>query len=125
MSKNIRINHRETPISASVERQKRSCERCNEKKIGCDRLDPCKACSESGSPCIYPDKRAPRTLNRPSVPGLLTRLEELEAEVEQLRSVNRDQVTNENSLKGTNPSPSAFFDFSPLIQDWSRETFYE
>ncbi|KAJ6008442.1 hypothetical protein N7540_012418 [Penicillium herquei] len=123
MSKNIRVNHRETPIPASVERQKRSCKRCNEKKIGCDRLDPCKACSKSGNPCIYPDKRAPRTLNRPSVPELLTRLEELEAEVEQLRSVN--QVTNENSLKITNPNPSAFFDFSPLIQEWSRETFYE
>ncbi|KAJ5716104.1 hypothetical protein N7493_008015 [Penicillium malachiteum] len=122
MSKNIRENHKETPIPALVERQKRSCKRCNEKKIGCDRLVPCKACSKSGNPCIYPDKRAPRTLSRPSVPELLARLEELETEVEQLRSTN--QVTNENAQKGTNPCPSAFFDFSH-DPTWSRETFYE
>ncbi|KAJ5702185.1 hypothetical protein N7488_009733 [Penicillium malachiteum] len=104
MSKNIRGNHKETPIPASVERQKRSCKRCNEKKIGYDRI------------------RAPRTLSRPSVPELLARLEELETEVEQLRSV--EQVTNKSSQEGKNPNPSAFFDFSH-DPTWSRETFYE
>ncbi|KAJ5093693.1 hypothetical protein N7456_009554, partial [Penicillium angulare] len=103
--------------SASTERQKRSCIRCNERKIKCDKANPCGACCKSGDECLFPPpQRAPRTLNRPPVPELLARLRELESEVERLRSassvVNGNtqeplQSENSNSTPGAASTPEA------------------
>lgn len=68
---------------------KRSCTRCNQRKVKCNRKSPCTACIKNGKQCIYPGgKRAPRQLNRPPVGELLARLKELESEVDKLRSTN-------------------------------------
>ncbi|CAG8890458.1 unnamed protein product [Penicillium egyptiacum] len=80
----------------AVTRNKRSCKRCNERKVRCDRNSPCGACIKAGHQCGFPGaKRATRTLSRPPIGELLARLTNLEAEVQQLRAKhpepNRDE----------------------------------
>ncbi|KAJ5601392.1 hypothetical protein N7510_010926 [Penicillium lagena] len=78
--------------SSATARNKRSCRRCNERKVRCDRINPCGACVKAGNLCVFPQpKRKPRTLNRPPVGVLLTRLRELETEVHRLRSSKHNE----------------------------------
>ncbi|KAJ6084888.1 hypothetical protein N7499_004517 [Penicillium canescens] len=80
-------------------RNKRSCKRCNEKKVRCDRNSPCGACVKAGDQCAFPGpKRAPRTLNRPPIGELLARLTNLEAEVQQLREKHPEPDRDEQQL---------------------------
>lgn len=86
-----------TQKKPATTRNKRSCKRCNEKKVRCDRNSPCAACVKAGYSCTFPGpRRAPRTINRPPVSALLARLTELEAEVQQLRLKHRDSDKDEH-----------------------------
>lgn len=72
-------------------RNKRSCKRCSERKVRCDRNSPCAVCAKAGDLCTFPGpRRAPRTINRPPVKALVARLAELETEVQHLRSKYHD-----------------------------------
>ncbi|KAJ5212972.1 hypothetical protein N7449_000141 [Penicillium cf. viridicatum] len=83
----------------AVTRNKRSCKRCNERKVRCDRNSPCGACIKAGDRCVFPGaKRAPRTLNRPPIGELLARLTNLEAEVQQLRARHPEPDRDEPQL---------------------------
>ncbi|RAL14766.1 Zn(II)2Cys6 transcription factor [Aspergillus homomorphus CBS 101889] len=74
---------------------KRSCVRCNQRKVGCDKQSPCGRCVKAGLECVHPgEKRAPRKLRRPPVSEILAHLKVLEAEVHRLRS----QVKSEAQL---------------------------
>lgn len=126
-------------------RNRRSCKRCNERKVRCDRNTPCGACIKARDLCTFPGpKRAPRTLNRPPIGELLTRLTELETEVERLRcSRNLEAETNEqhsnklSNLKGDQrniPSPEFYQSTSGLSQGgwlgkssrpWSQDAIRE
>lgn len=81
---------------------KRSCIRCNQRKVGCDRNHPCGRCLESEVECKYPgNKRAPRKLRRPPISEILAHLKELEGEVKYLRSTSTgDQmaITSQSSV---------------------------
>ena len=69
---------------------KRSCIRCNQRKVGCDRNLPCGRCLKAGADCVHPTgKRAPRRFNRPPISEIRSHLVELEREVERLRSASR------------------------------------
>ncbi|OKL60739.1 hypothetical protein UA08_04249 [Talaromyces atroroseus] len=71
---------------------KRSCTRCNQKKVRCDRKTPCGRCLRTGDECIHPgNKRAPRKLKRPPISEILDHLHQLEAEVERLQSAPAKQ----------------------------------
>ncbi|RAK82177.1 Zn(II)2Cys6 transcription factor [Aspergillus fijiensis CBS 313.89] len=82
---------------------KRSCIRCNQRKVGCDKKSPCGRCAKAGLECIHPgEKRAPRKLRRPPVAEILAYLKELEAEVERLRSGARpDDQLDQTSQPAT------------------------
>ncbi|RAH79643.1 putative C6 transcription factor [Aspergillus japonicus CBS 114.51] len=82
---------------------KRSCIRCNQRKVGCDKKSPCGRCAKAGLECIHPgEKRAPRKLRRPPVAEILAHLKELEAEVERLRSGARPKdQSDQTSRPGT------------------------
>ncbi|KAJ5655486.1 hypothetical protein N7507_007436 [Penicillium longicatenatum] len=83
----------------AVTRNTRSCKRCNERKVRCDRNSPCGGCVKAGNQCTFPGpKRAPRTLNRPPVSELLARLTELETEVQHLRSKHHESDQSEQRL---------------------------
>lgn len=73
---------------------KRSCLRCHEHKVRCDRGNPCGRCVQANARCLFPgNKRAPRKLNRPPIATILSQLKDLEEEVERLRAgpvVNQD-----------------------------------
>lgn len=90
-----------SPQSEGSELSKRSCVRCNRRKVRCDRKQPCAQCFQANTECIHPgNKRAPRKLNRPPIAALRTRLQQLEEEVERLqtgdnRSATRAQPTDE------------------------------
>lgn len=60
----------------------RSCQRCNQKKIRCDKAEPCEKCVKSNSECIFPGPgRAPRRKKRPLKAELVSRLRKLENEI--------------------------------------------
>jgi hypothetical protein len=79
MSDNVKQNRQ-------AELNKRSCERCSQRKVRCDRTYPCGACVKATAQCSYPGpKRARRTLNRPPISSLVARLKYLEEEVTKLQ----------------------------------------
>lgn len=80
------VEHHIPTSSSGPQLNKRSCSRCSQRKVRCDKVYPCSACVKAEVQCIFPGpKRARRTLNRPPVSELLTRLKLLEEEVRQLR----------------------------------------
>ncbi|KAJ5532155.1 C6 transcription factor [Penicillium frequentans] len=85
---------------------KRSCIRCNQRKVGCDRNHPCGRCLDSGVECKYPgNKRAPRKLRRPPISEILAHLKELEDEVKYLRSTSTgDQMAISSQSSVDDPS---------------------
>ncbi|PYH33888.1 Zn(II)2Cys6 transcription factor [Aspergillus neoniger CBS 115656] len=59
----------------------RSCRRCSQKKIRCDKAQPCAGCIKSASECVFPGPdRAPRRKKRPLKAQLVSRLKALEKE---------------------------------------------
>ncbi|CAG8885723.1 unnamed protein product [Penicillium egyptiacum] len=101
------------PASSGLQLNKRSCSRCNQRKVRCDKVYPCSACVKAEVQCIFPGpKRARRTLNRPPVSELLTRLKHLEQEVKQLR------LTRCNP--DTDPTPD--LDDHPNLQKTAKKT---
>ncbi|GKZ81752.1 hypothetical protein AnigIFM56816_006274 [Aspergillus niger] len=63
----------------------RSCRRCSQKKIRCDKSQPCASCIKSASECVFPGPgRAPRRKKRPLKAQLVSRLKSLEKEVQVL-----------------------------------------
>lgn len=61
---------------------RRSCQRCNQKKIRCDKAEPCEKCFKSNSEYVFPGPgRAPRRKKRPLKAELVSRLKLLENEI--------------------------------------------
>ncbi|CRG88631.1 putative transcriptional regulatory protein C417,09c [Talaromyces islandicus] len=92
---------------------KRSCIRCNQRKVGCDKEIPCGRCTKAGLECIQPEKkRAPRELKRPPIAEILAQLKGLKAEVQRLRAEAKpaelsDQVSGsdlQSSSEGEAPT---------------------
>ncbi|KAI9929718.1 hypothetical protein ASPWEDRAFT_60022 [Aspergillus wentii DTO 134E9] len=74
----------------------RSCHRCNQKKIRCDKTCPCQHCIQSDTDCIFPPPgRAPRQRKRPLKAELNARLRDLEQEVQRLNTADDDIVQSE------------------------------
>ncbi|CAG8143197.1 unnamed protein product [Penicillium salamii] len=77
-------------MSQHAELNKRSCTRCSQRKVRCDKRYPCNGCTKAEVQCNYPGpQRARRTLNRPPISELRDRLKHLEEELAQLRSADR------------------------------------
>jgi Fungal Zn(2)-Cys(6) binuclear cluster domain len=77
---------------------RRSCIRCSQKKLRCDRKNPCGRCLKTGDECVHPaDKRVPRKLNRPPISDILVHLKQLEEEVERLKSRSAKQPLGADS----------------------------
>ncbi|KAL5360723.1 putative C6 transcription factor [Aspergillus floccosus] len=75
---------------------KRSCLRCHERKVRCDRKHPCGRRFQAKIKCSYPEnKRAPRKLKRPQIATILGQLRQLEQGVGQLRVLS--DTKDENS----------------------------
>lgn len=77
----------------------RSCLRCHERKVRCDRKHPCGRCVQANAKCSFPEnKRAPRKLKRPPIATILGQLKELEQEVERLRATSDDHSDTQVSI---------------------------
>ncbi|KAJ5291604.1 hypothetical protein N7478_000855 [Penicillium angulare] len=60
----------------------RSCLRCHERKVRCDKGNPCNKCLSLNVPCQYPGtKRAKRRAPKSSATDMVTRLEQLERSI--------------------------------------------
>lgn len=64
----------------------RSCYGCNNKKIRCDKKEPCSQCTRAGRPCTYPamgprKRRAKKTI----MEEMATRISNLEKSVAKIR----------------------------------------
>ncbi|KAH8422563.1 Zn(II)2Cys6 transcription factor [Aspergillus melleus] len=60
----------------------RSCHRCNQKKIRCNKAQPCEGCVKTSSECVYPGPgRAPRRKKRALKAELVSRVKNLEQEL--------------------------------------------
>lgn len=98
------IGYEEMPQSEGGVSSKRSCLRCNERKVRCDRNHPCGRCLQAKAECSFPEnKRAPRKLNRPPIATILGQLKELKQEVERLRA---SSDTNDDSVGSRQQSHS-------------------
>ncbi|KAJ5354635.1 fungal-specific transcription factor domain-containing protein [Penicillium brevicompactum] len=76
----------------------RSCHRCNQKKIRCNKAQPCNNCTKSDTECLFPGPgRAPRRKKRPLKAELVSRLKGLENHIQSLTQ-KRGDVTVQDAL---------------------------
>jgi hypothetical protein len=95
-----------------------SCTHCRQRKIKCDKSNPCSACKRSGTDCVFPKRiRVPR--GRQGVRNsksrddeLLRRIGKLEALVEKMGGDNTTPLTSGESNDRQTTSSS---DFTPSI----------
>lgn len=77
----------------------RSCHRCNQKKIRCNKAQPCDNCTKSNTECLFPGPgRAPRRKKRPLKAELISRLQGLEKHIQGLTQERGDLVAQDASL---------------------------
>ncbi|KAJ0116594.1 hypothetical protein J7T55_009744 [Diaporthe amygdali] len=78
----------------------RSCELCRQRKVKCDRQQPCSHCTRSGQECLYPSGpgRAPKRSRRAENAQLMDKLSRLEHIIKRLASEN--PVDSEAVLAG-------------------------
>lgn len=80
----------------------RSCLRCHERKVRCNREVPCSTCLKAKGACRYPDSS--RTKRRPKRPTVIPRLEVLERAVAAISQTDRLEIRSE-PLSGTSLTP--------------------
>ncbi|RAH59383.1 C6 transcription factor [Aspergillus piperis CBS 112811] len=84
----------------------RSCRRCSQKKIRCDKAQPCASCIKSASECVFPGPdRAPRRKKRPLKAQLVSRLKSLEKQVQTL--TEKLETVNHNSRRHPQPAENS------------------
>lgn len=78
----------------------RSCEWCRQRKVKCDRQQPCSHCARSGHDCLYPSGpgRAPKRSRRAENAELMDKLGRLEHIIKRLASENKGDA--ESTLAG-------------------------
>ncbi|KAI3400384.1 hypothetical protein diail_3401 [Diaporthe ilicicola] len=72
----------------------RSCELCRQRKVKCDRQQPCSHCTRSGQECLYPSGpgRAPKRSRRAENAQLMDKLSRLEHIIKRLASENKSDA---------------------------------
>lgn len=87
--------------SAAIRRYnvERSCLRCHERKVRCNKAVPCSACIRAKARCLYPGperaKRRPQKLSITDVAGRLERLERNIVAISKHGASGADQVAHE------------------------------
>ena len=76
------------PVAASMTPTIRSCNTCRQKRMKCNREQPCAGCVKSGTPCVFPPlERSTKKRRARNNPSLLNRLQALENSIDRLSSV--------------------------------------
>lgn len=91
-----------TPLTAAAAAPHlRSCTVCRQRKIKCDRQQPCSSCSRSGCECVYPSGRgrAPKRSGRHVDAQLTAKLARMEAIIKRLTSENASPGTTARSAQ--------------------------
>ncbi|KAF3763953.1 hypothetical protein M406DRAFT_227231, partial [Cryphonectria parasitica EP155] len=85
----------------------RSCVLCRQRKVKCDRQQPCSHCTRSGNDCVYPSGRgrAPKRPRRDVEEQLAEKLSRLETIIKRLASENASQA-NALSARQTDSPPT-------------------
>lgn len=76
------------------------CDHCHERKVRCDKTQPCRRCRLGGLPCHYTDRSKGRTYSQAHV-------ENLERKVKRLESQNKVLVQRSTSTAPPSGSPGA------------------
>lgn len=100
----------------------RSCQRCNQKKIRCNKTNPCDGCSKSNSECIFPAPgRVPRRRKRPLKAELVTRLQGLQQEIRELVNERTIPVSQDfSSLATSLHEPPAAGNSQDVGDQWGK-----
>lgn len=101
------------PAASAPYPHMRSCELCRQRKVKCDRGQPCSHCARSGQDCLYPagPGRAPKRSRRAENAQLMDKLSRLEHIIKSLASENKGDAGAagvRNAGKDVNqPEPSS------------------
>lgn len=94
------------PVNHRSSRIERSCLRCHQRKVRCDKKSPCASCTRIGVPCLYPDPdSAFRRPNRTTISDVSKRLARLERAVQTLSHDFQSHNGNDQSTVTTGVSP--------------------
>lgn len=86
----------------------RSCIRCHERKVRCDKNSPCSKCVRLGQVCEYPGpRRAKRKPPKTSVTDVVSRLEQLERSIATLANSPSTAQTKQQGTQQQLPLPIA------------------
>lgn len=108
--------------TSAVAPQLRSCTVCRQRKVKCDRKQPCSNCTRSGCDCVYPSGRgrAPKRPRHALDAQLADKLGRLETIIKHLASENASQAAalpaHHNDTARTEPSSSV-----PGVDDTSDQ----
>lgn len=83
----------------------RSCLRCHERKVRCDKGSPCNKCVRLGVPCQYPGpRRGKRRPPKTTVTDVVTRLEQLERSITTLGRPGPSQQNTSPDIESRPPA---------------------
>ena len=83
-----------------TERKTRACVACSEKKLKCDRANPCSKCAKRNSRCLYSHVEKPRKTPQRSA----KRIKEMEARVQAMEALIRSRSEDESWKVATQQS---------------------
>lgn len=90
----------QAPAAATPYPHMRSCELCRQRKVKCDRRQPCSHCARSGQDCLYPagPGRAPKQSRRAENAQLMDKLSRLEHIIKRLASEDKSDAEPEKHV---------------------------
>lgn len=95
------------PVTQRSNRIERSCLRCHQRKVRCDKKSPCASCTRIGVPCLYPGPDSTfRRPNKTTISDVSERLARLERTVQALAHDFQSHNGNDQSTVTTGVSPN-------------------
>lgn len=100
----------------------RSCHSCNQKKIRCDKKDPCSACTRARRPCVFPPQgpRIRRT-KKTIMADMSSRLSDLEKTLSRARDQPKSPPVGDATRLATAPPTTKSSSYRSPVMDTSRE----
>ena len=100
-----------TGIDQSRQPKPLSCTNCRQRKVKCDKSDPCAACKRAGVECIFPNRtrvpRGRRSVNQAKNAEITRRIRRLEGLIEKFGALAEEKGLDDSLTDGAAATPQS------------------
>ena len=110
----LQSNGSSTSMIPSINQPKQlkplSCANCRQRKVKCDKSDPCAACKRAGVECVFPNRtripRGRRSVNQAKNAEISKRIRRLEGLIEKFGALAEEKGLVESPSEGSGSTPA-------------------